>query len=93
MPAAPTRSSAASHMEQAMTEEREAVERWIEWNGGECPVEPDTVVEVRLRDGWEARLPDSAREFRWCWTPTSGRNFQSNGVRAFDIIAYRVVQS
>ena len=24
---------------------------WIKWNGGECPVPPETVVEVRLRGG------------------------------------------
>jgi len=24
---------------------------WIEWNGGECPVEPGTIVDVKNRDG------------------------------------------
>jgi hypothetical protein len=26
---------------------------WIEWHGGECPVEPGTMVAIRLRDGDE----------------------------------------
>ena len=25
---------------------------WIDWNGGECPVPPDTMVEVRFRYGF-----------------------------------------
>ena len=24
---------------------------WIKWHGGECPVPPDTLVEVKLRNG------------------------------------------
>jgi hypothetical protein len=29
---------------------------WIEWKGGECPVPPETIVDVKDRDGtiWEA---------------------------------------
>lgn len=26
---------------------------WIEWNGGECPVAPDVIVETRHRNGDE----------------------------------------
>ena len=24
---------------------------WIKWHGGECPVPPETIVEVKFRDG------------------------------------------
>ncbi len=24
---------------------------WIEWNGGECPVDPETPIRVRTKDG------------------------------------------
>ena len=37
---------------------------WIEWNGGECPVPPDTLVEVKFRRG------DSTSEHPasdYCW--------------------------
>jgi len=36
---------------------------WIEWKGGECPVPPDTMVEVRNRSGVQSR--DFAGYFRW----------------------------
>lgn len=53
---------------------------WIEWNGGECPVEPDLRVGVKLRDGkqWDDK---TAEIFRW--------NHVDN---SHDIIAYRVVK-
>ena len=37
---------------------------WIKWNGGECPVPPDTLVEVKFRRG------DSTSEHPasdYCW--------------------------
>nr|DAE56104.1 MAG TPA: hypothetical protein [Caudoviricetes sp.] len=30
-------------------------EGWIEWGGGECPVEEGTLVDVRFRDGYDDR--------------------------------------
>lgn len=76
--------SCAYAMADAMLEAREAGrpkengDGWIEWHGGECPVDDNTVVEVRTH-GWgsDARRAD---EFRW-------------GRHAGDIIAYREVQS
>jgi hypothetical protein len=52
---------------------------WTIWTGGECPVDPDTAVEVVYRSG---TLPahGSAAAQRW----------HHNG-GAWDIIAYRVV--
>ncbi len=57
---------------------------WIEWKGGECPVNENTLVQVRLNDGCDLPFPPKgfrAGAFRW-----SKRN--SLG----DIIAYRIVK-
>lgn len=51
----------------------------IEWNGGECPVSPDTLVEVRLRNGCLKK--NTAACFRW-----NRRLFGG------DIVAYRVLE-
>jgi len=50
---------------------------WVPWNGGECPVEPESKPTVMFRDGG---CPDSAssRALRW----------EHNGL-AGDIIAYK----
>lgn len=58
---------------------------WIEWHGGDCPVPPETRVEVRFRD-YDAAPIKQARADHWdrCWdhsTPTK-----------FDIVAYRIAQ-
>lgn len=56
---------------------------WQTWRGGKCPVEPDTIIEVKLRgDPDYAWMPDSAEGLRWCHDGTLG---------AGDIIAFRVV--
>lgn len=51
---------------------------WIKWDGGECPVQADTMVEVRFRCG------ETGQNFanEWCW---------SNIDTLYDIDAYRVV--
>jgi hypothetical protein len=57
--------------------------KWHGWNGGGCPVHPESVVEVRLAsigvgfDGQQKR----ARECNFC----------STGLRS-DLIAFRVVK-
>ena len=60
---------------------------WIEWHGGECPVPPDTMVEVRYRS---AILPISAADLacreNWDWQPS-----EHGLTGSFDIVAYRVV--
>lgn len=60
---------------------------WIEWKGGECPVPPDTMVEVRYRS---AILPISAADLacreNWDWQPS-----EHGLTGSFDIVAYRVV--
>ena len=50
---------------------------WIKWNGGECPVPPDTMVEVKFRRG----APE--REGR------AGRYFWNHEGEADDIVEYR----
>ena len=56
---------------------------WIEWSGGECPVDREALVQPRFRsDSNEALLSvDRAGKFRW-----------SNKDWASDIIAYRVIE-
>ena len=52
---------------------------WIEWRGGDCPVAPDTRVEVKFRDGI---MDDEENADFWTWPHYGhGRN----------IIAYRVL--
>lgn len=53
---------------------------WIEWRGGVCPVDGDTMVVVKFRDGSMHNKPRPALIYRWT-------SEQCNG----DIIAYRVV--
>jgi len=53
---------------------------WIEWKGGECPIDRDTRVSYRLRDETVC-IPDRAGRLDWL----------HDGVWN-DIIAYRVVQ-
>ena len=54
--------------------------QWIEWHGGECPVEPETRVEVRFTDDYELGEPMSAA----CWNWEHSNRWSS-------IIAYRIV--
>lgn len=61
---------------------------WIEWAGGECPVDPYGFTEVRFRDGEEETAPAMHWVDRW-----SNRWEHRGPYRNEDIIAYRVVQS
>jgi hypothetical protein len=54
---------------------------WIEWNGGACPVPPDTAVEIRFRDGFTHR---SNAACNWKWSHYGGFS---------DIVAYRVIKT
>ena len=57
-----------------------ASEGWIEWGGGECPVEEGTLVDVRFRDGDDG-INIEAKNLHW---------FHKNW--SADIIAYRLQQ-
>lgn len=55
---------------------------WIDWAGGECPVDPCTLVEVELRD----RVKDTRLAGEYWWT--HGGDHSPGG----DIVRYRVVK-
>ena len=38
---------------------------WIKWHGGECPVPPETLVEVKLRCGHICYGPRRAGDYFW----------------------------
>ncbi len=60
-----------------------ANEGWIDWRGGECPVDSDAIVEVKCRNPNPYQLNnDRAGDFYW-----SHHGFDG------DIIAYRLQQS
>jgi len=55
---------------------------WIDWAGGECPVDDHQVVEVKFRDGCMFRC----RAGDYAWFHDGSETRQGNG----DIVAYRV---
>ena len=57
---------------------------WIEWNGGECPVSEDTVVEVRYRAEAVA-----AKGIRIDWPCPAGRFEWWHDGEDDDIVTYR----
>ena len=54
---------------------------WIKWNGGECPVDGDAIVECRLGIGGYKTQWCAAEHFWWNHTGL-----------ASDILAYRVIE-
>ena len=54
---------------------------WIKWSGGDCPVAPGTIVEVKLRCGGLAG-PDTAKQYYW--------DLGDNGDDGGDIVEYRI---
>lgn len=67
----------------ATQEQAQGDDGWIEWGGGECPVGPETEVEIQLRwdDVRESTNVIQAGRFPWIWSNDS-----------YDIIAYRIVK-
>lgn len=57
-----------------------AVDGWIDWNGGKCPVRPDVCVEVRFADGVIGE--DRADTWGWSHEPNV----------TYNIVAYRVIK-
>ena len=58
---------------------------WIEWNGGDCPVDSDnTVVEVKYRSGIVIQDDDWVDQDFWDHLPNQPY---------VDIIAYRIIQT
>lgn len=62
-----------------LTEEKPA-DGWIDWPGGECPIEVDTQVAVTFRDGFINTNPNPASNFQWSHVDEDG-----------DVVAYRIV--
>lgn len=59
-------------------------DQWIEWNGGKCPVDANTMVEFKLRNDPAIVTPYAAGSLTW--------EHRDNRLREYDIIAYRVVK-
>jgi len=53
---------------------------WIKWSGGECPVSPDTIIDIRYRVDYIVKEVEA----RWL-------NFEHLG-ECDDIIAYRICE-
>lgn len=61
---------------------------WIEWKGGDCPVESDNFVATRHRNGlWFPSLAAG----KWACDLRDGSNYWEHRDRGADIIAYRVL--
>jgi len=52
---------------------------WIKWNGGECPVDAETLVKIEWRNGNTAL----GRAYHFLWMHDDGYD---------DIIAYRIIK-
>lgn len=63
-----------------MLTEQEKTEGWIEWDGGARPVDFDTHVDVKFRDG-DISKDNCAGNWRWKHT----------SAQVDDIIAYRII--
>jgi hypothetical protein len=63
-----------------VTDTYDKINHWYGWNGGECPVHPETVVDVieRTADGTFAHSKEWKAEM-FCWTDP-------------DIIAFRITR-
>lgn len=68
---------------------------WIEWEGGKCPLAPDTLVQVKYRPPHPRSAAGISAPARANWFALHGSCDwwrHESPVRTNDIIAYRVVQ-
>lgn len=65
-------------------EEVDALPVWVEWKGGECPVDGASTVQILMRDEVRNDIGPAALE-RWSWTHENDDRFD------FDIVSYRVL--
>ncbi len=63
-----------------LEQQQRADRGWIEWRGGEQPVDDDAIVEIRCRHEEYKYKPERACHFAW--------NYTGLGL---DIIAYRII--
>lgn len=62
---------------------------WIKWSGGQCPVSPETIVEVRHRAG---EVSPGALASVWIGQPGLTDAWKHENDQSSHIIAYRVVE-
>ena len=65
---------------------------WIEHTGDTCPVDPETVVEVRLRGGY-VRCADKAGDMGWgsFWGASARPPHGSPILHPYDVTHYRII--
>lgn len=66
-------------------EQQERGDGWIEWAGGECPLEDSTIVDIKHRDG---RVAEGEMAGNYIWTHGYYHYLTKTGA---DIIAYRII--
>lgn len=66
----------------ALASQQPADDGWIEWGGGKCPVNINSLVNVRYRNGGEDLESRRAEVYNW----------SHNDKDCYPIIAYRVVK-
>lgn len=66
-------------------EQKEHGDGWIEWRGGECPVDDSTIVDIKHRDG---RVAEGEMAGNYIWTHGYYHYLTET---AADIIAYRII--
>jgi hypothetical protein len=72
--------------------------KYIEWNGGECPVPNGTMVDIKLRGGkvferqmaWGSTDDDNRPEETFAFDNNAGSAYWHHTGGAFDIVAYRI---
>lgn len=67
-----------------MTASKQDADGWIEWHGGECPVDADSFVDVRFPDG---SVESGATGRQWVWKHDKE---EDGGDPPENIIAYRL---
>lgn len=82
---------AISQVKNALSESHQTgktEDGWIEWNGGECPVDRNATVYVRFRSSADTDEDDACRAGDLRWHHAKDDN---QVAVAYDIIAYRLV--
>lgn len=74
--------TAHKHMYEINAKRADA-DGWIAWHGGECPVDGDTMVEVKMYAGSIRKT--TASKLYWGW-------YNADEAYVSNIIAYRIVQ-
>lgn len=41
---------------------------WISWEGGECPVDPNAIVDIEIRNSRRSEILENQRAGDWGWT-------------------------